>query len=133
MARLIVIGGINMDVHLFGAEAPKPGRPLLVDHYLTEPGGKGANVAQAAARLGAKVCLVGRVGDDGFGRACVASCVDDGVDVSGVLSDSTRPTVRLSVHVLFRQPPVAVSVWRGCGFRDERFVSRLWRRRSLRG
>jgi ribokinase len=99
MARIVVIGGINMDVHLFGADEQQPDRPLLVDHYLTEPGGKGANVARAAARLGARVSLVGRIGEDGFGRACLAALDDDGVDVTGVLVSPDEPTGFVAIEL----------------------------------
>jgi ribokinase len=98
-ARIVVVGGINMDVHLFGADEQRPDRPLLVDHYLTEPGGKGANVARAAARLGARVSLVGRVGEDSFGRACLAALDDDGVDVTGVLVTPDEPTGFVSIEL----------------------------------
>ncbi len=82
--RIGVVGGLNMDIRLFGVEEPGVGATYLADHYLIEPGGKGANQARAAARLGADVVLVGRVGDDEFGHLCVAAVEADGVDVGGV-------------------------------------------------
>jgi len=82
--RIGVVGGLNMDIHLFGVEEPGVGAVYLADHYLIEPGGKGANQARAAARLGADVVLVGRVGDDEFGHLCVAAVEGDGVDADGV-------------------------------------------------
>ncbi len=98
--RIVVIGEINMDVHLFGAEDRTDELPLLVDHYLTEPGGKGANVARAAARLGADVTLVGRVGDDGYGRACVEAVAADGVDVSAVRVTPDEPTGFVAIELV---------------------------------
>ena len=50
--RIGVIGGVNMDIHLFGSNQAADGH-IIADHYLAEPGGKGANQARAAARLGA--------------------------------------------------------------------------------
>jgi ribokinase len=100
MARIVVIGEINMDVHLFGAEGHSDELPLLVDHYLTEPGGKGANVARAAARLGADVALVGRVGDDGYGRACLEAIAADGVDVSSVRTTPGEPTGFVAIELV---------------------------------
>jgi len=89
--RIGVVGGLNMDIHLFGVE--RGGGPTyLADHYLVEPGGKGANQARAAARLGAEVMLVGRVGDDEFGHLCVDAVAGDGVDTDGVLVTSGRRT-----------------------------------------
>lgn len=98
MSRIVVVGGINMDLHLFGGRRPSTGSALLVDHYLTEPGGKGSNVARAAARLGAEVTLVGRVGDDDFGHRCIAAIRDDGVDVAAV-SYSSTPTGFVAIEL----------------------------------
>lgn len=92
VSRIVVVGGINMDLHLFGGRRRSSGAALMVDHYLTEPGGKGANVARAAARLGAEVLLVARVGDDEFGHRCVDSIAGDGVDVEAVTFSATAPT-----------------------------------------
>ena len=82
--RIVVVGGLNMDLHLFGVHPSAGQAPLLADSSLAQPGGKGANVARAAARLGAQVVLVGRVGDDEFGRDCLAGVNADGVDTSSV-------------------------------------------------
>jgi ribokinase len=79
-----VVGGVNMDLHLFDMHGSQDPGPLVADSYLAEPGGKGANVARAAARLGGEVSLVGRVGDDGFGHDCLRVITEDGVATSGV-------------------------------------------------
>jgi ribokinase len=100
MGRIAVVGGVNMDLHLFGARRPSTGAALVVDHYHTEPGGKGGNVARAAARLGADVRLVARVGDDDFGRACVAAIERDGVDVDAVTYSSTTPTGFVAIELV---------------------------------
>ncbi len=73
-----------MDIHLFGTRRRGPSGLLTADSYLAEPGGKGANQARAAARLGLSVGLVGRVGDDEFGRLCVDAAESDGVRVGSV-------------------------------------------------
>jgi ribokinase len=98
MSRIVVVGGINMDLHLFGGRRPSTGSALLVDHYLTQPGGKGSNVARAAARLGAEVQLVGRVGDDDFGHRCVDEIRRDGVDVTNVTT-SAAPTGFVAIEL----------------------------------
>lgn len=85
MSRIVVVGGLNMDLHLFGVRESAGAAPLLAEHHLAQPGGKGANVARAAARLGGDVLLVGRVGDDEHGRQVVDAVAGDGVDVSGVV------------------------------------------------
>jgi ribokinase len=84
MGRIVVVGGLNTDIHLFGLRASAGQAPLIADRHLTQPGGKGANVSRAVARLGVEVALVGRVGDDELGRDCVAAVAADGVDTSGV-------------------------------------------------
>lgn len=99
MSRIVVVGGINMDLHLFGGRRRSSGAALVVDHYFTEPGGKGGNVSRAAARLGAEVCLVARVGDDAFGRQCVDAIADDGVDVNGVTFSTTTPTGFVAIEL----------------------------------
>ena len=92
MSRLVVVGGINADLPLFGGRRPSSGPTLIVDHYLTQPGGKGGNVARAAARLGVDVQLVGRVGDDDDGHQCVDAIRADGVDVDAVSFSTTTRT-----------------------------------------
>ncbi len=99
MNRIVVIGGINMDLHLFGGRRASSGPALVVDHYLTQPGGKGGNVARAVARLGATVQLVGRVGDDDFGHRCVDTIAGDGVDVDHVTYSSTTPTGFVAIEL----------------------------------
>jgi ribokinase len=99
MSRVVVVGGINMDLHLFGGRRWSSGATLVVDHYVTEPGGKGSNVARAAARLGAEVRLVARVGDDEFGHRCVAAIAADGVDVGAVSFSSTTPTGFVAIEL----------------------------------
>lgn len=99
-ARIVVVGEINMDVHLFGVAGQPDAPPLLVDHYLTEPGGKGANVARAAARLGADVSLVGRVGDDPNGRACLDVLIADHVDVASVIVTPDEPTGYVAIELV---------------------------------
>jgi ribokinase len=88
-ASIVVVGGLNMDIHLFGARRGSSG-PLTAENYLVEPGGKGANQARAASRLGSSVSLVGQVGDDEFGAMCVEAVASDGVrtEAVGVASET---------------------------------------------
>jgi len=83
--RIGVVGGLNMDIHLFDVHERGSQAALQARHYLAQPGGKGANQARAAAVLGAQVLLVGRIGDDEFGSDCRASVVSDGVNAEHVL------------------------------------------------
>ena len=81
---VVVLGGINMDLVATAARMPAPGETLIGEAFLTYPGGKGANQAVAAARLGASVRMVGRVGVDAFGPVLLEGLRSEGVDVSGV-------------------------------------------------
>lgn len=64
---IVVLGGLNMDVIALASRLPAPGETIVGERYYTTPGGKGGNQAVAAARLGARTRMVGRVGDDAFG------------------------------------------------------------------
>src|SRR5436190_1192935 len=68
MAQIVVIGSLNMDLVVRTPRFPQPGETLLGQTFQTIPGGKGANQAVAAVRLGARVTLAGRVGADAFGE-----------------------------------------------------------------
>lgn len=92
MNSVLVVGSLNMD-QIFRLERfPRPGESLQAADVLTAPGGKGANQAVAAARMGAHVRMVGRVGEDAFGHALRQSLAEAGVDVSGLRSTSGAPT-----------------------------------------
>jgi ribokinase len=81
-----------MDFSARTTRLPAVGETVLGDEFLVVPGGKGANQAVAAARLGATTALVGCVGADDLGEALVDSCRGAGVDVTAVLRDETRGT-----------------------------------------
>jgi ribokinase len=78
--RIVVVGSSNTDLVVTLPALPKPGETLLGGDLLTAQGGKGANQAVAAARLGAAVTLVGCVGDDDFGVASLAQYAREGMD-----------------------------------------------------
>ena len=83
--RIVVVGSVNMDLVARVARLPRPGETLHGRSFDTVPGGKGANQAVAAARLGANVTMAGRVGDDAFGGRLIASLRGNGVDTRRVL------------------------------------------------
>jgi len=86
LPRVLVVGSINMDLVVRSEHLPAPGE-TLIGHGLSEiPGGKGANQAVAAARLGAAVSLIGRLGDDGFGDTLRNTLAAEGVEIDGVLN-----------------------------------------------
>ncbi len=86
MAPIIVLGSLNMDIAALGPRLPQPGETLLGSHFHTAPGGKGANQAYAAAKLGGagSAAMLGRVGDDDFGRQMIANLVSAGCGIEGV-------------------------------------------------
>ncbi|MEW5323301.1 ribokinase [Geobacillus thermoleovorans] len=78
---ITVIGSINMDLVTVAARFPNQGETILGERFLTTPGGKGANQAVAAARLGADVQMIGAVGDDSFGKELIRSLQNEGISV----------------------------------------------------
>ena len=86
MAAIIILGSLNMDIAALGPRLPQPGETLMGSHFHTAPGGKGANQAYAAAKLGGagSTAMLGRVGDDEFGRQMIANLVSVGCGVEGV-------------------------------------------------
>ena len=90
--RLTVVGSANMDLIIRAPHIPQPGETILGCDFATVPGGKGANQAVAASRLGASVRMVGRVGRDSFGGALLERLAADGVDHAFVLQDDVAAT-----------------------------------------
>jgi ribokinase len=84
---LLVFGSINVDLLFRVAGLPAAGETVLSDSYVTVPGGKGANQAVAAARAGARVGMVGRVGRDSFADVALEALRAAGVDAGGVRAD----------------------------------------------
>src|SRR5262249_53661979 len=75
-----------------GPRLPKPGQSVNGDFFQEAPGGKGANQAVGAARLGAKAALVARVGSDARGDAVLAALAREGGDIRQVARDPAEPT-----------------------------------------
>jgi ribokinase len=94
--RLTVLGSLNMDISVTVPELPVPGATVLGGGAAFAPGGKGANQAVAAARLGRAaglaVRMVGCVGDDDFGRALRAALAAEGIDDQAVRTHPGAPT-----------------------------------------
>jgi ribokinase len=90
--NILVFGGINMGLITRAARLPKPGETLRGERFFNSSGGKGATQAVAAARLGARVKMIGRVGDDLFGPALLAALRRDHIDISDVAVDPDHAT-----------------------------------------
>jgi ribokinase len=95
-ARLTVLGSLNIDISVTVPTLPGPGATVLGGAAAIAPGGKGANQAVAAARLGAdsgiRVRMVGCVGDDDFGRTLRATLTSEGIDDGAVRTVPGAPT-----------------------------------------
>ncbi|MCX6063308.1 MAG: ribokinase [Caldiserica bacterium] len=89
---VISFGSINMDLVVRCERAPEQGETIVSTGWLTNPGGKGANQAVQASRIGAETFLVGRVGSDAFGRDAMNGLSAYRVDVGGVMVDPILPT-----------------------------------------
>ena len=92
MKRIVVIGSTNTDMVVKAARIPAPGETILGGRFLMNPGGKGANQAVAAARLGGDVTFVAKVGDDLFGREAKALFAKEGIRTDHVLTDADEPS-----------------------------------------
>ena len=90
--QVTVLGSLNMDISVTVPRLPGPGMTVLGSAAVFTPGGKGANQAVAAARLGAEVRMAGCVGDDDFGRQLLAGLRDEGVDAGDVRIAAGVPT-----------------------------------------
>lgn len=82
MSKILVVGSANADLMIATPKLPKPGETVRGHDFLVAPGGKGANQAIAAARLGGDVGFIGSIGDDDFGRSIKRSLLDSGVDTA---------------------------------------------------
>ncbi len=90
--KILVVGSLNMDLVVNVARHPQIGETILGGKFSTIPGGKGANQAVAAARMGSAVTMIGRVGQDGFGSELRASAAKDEIDIQHVTVDEREAT-----------------------------------------
>lgn len=90
--RIVVVGSANIDLVTRVTRCPKPGESLIGRSFATVTGGKGANQAVAAGRLGAETVFIGCVGNDGFGQLQRESLTAAGVDARHIKTHATDPT-----------------------------------------
>ena len=83
-----VFGSINMDLVVHTPRFPDPAETITGYEFYTTPGGKGANQAVATARLGIPTKLIGRVGDDSFGKELCYHLKKAGVDITDIIIDN---------------------------------------------
>ena len=97
--KILVAGSMNMDLIVTTNRFPAEGETVLGCNFNTAPGGKGANQAVQAAKLGAQVDIIGRVGDDLHGQTLLQSVKDQGVGIENVQTDETTPTAVANILI----------------------------------
>ena len=90
--RIVVIGSCNTDMVINTERLPLPGETIIGGSFFMNAGGKGANQAVAAARLGGKVSFMAKVGNDHFGSRSIEQYKAEGIDVEHILTDSGQPS-----------------------------------------
>ena len=90
--KILVVGSTNTDMVVKTDHLPRPGETVLGGTFLMNPGGKGANQAVAAARLGAEVTFVCKTGNDLFGVTTRQQLAEEGIDTSFVFTDPHEPS-----------------------------------------
>ncbi|MDN5276439.1 MAG: ribokinase [Clostridiales bacterium] len=84
MKKICVVGSLNMDLVVTVDRFPKPGETIIGREFATYPGGKGGNQAVALGRLGADVLMIGKLGNDLFGKQYLSNLKENGVVLDGV-------------------------------------------------
>ena len=92
MSKIVVIGSINTDMVVRSSQLPFPGQTLMGHSFQTTGGGKGANQAVAAARLGAEVSLIARIGDDAFGKMSIENFKKEKINIENIYTDKGSPS-----------------------------------------
>ena len=92
MTKILVIGSSNTDMVIKTRKLPVPGETILGGTFLMNPGGKGANQAVAAARLGGKVRFITKRGNDLFGNQAVGLLMREGIDTQFIVKDPVLPS-----------------------------------------
>ena len=90
--KIVVIGSSNTDMVISAAHFPKPGETIMGHGFLSNHGGKGANQAVAAARLGGDVSFIGKVGNDSLGESAFEMLGREGIDLSCMTSTDEQPS-----------------------------------------
>ncbi len=124
MADVVVLGSLNMDLVAEVDRLPQPGETLTGRRFSTVPGGKGANQAVAAARLGMATAIVGCVGADAFGQALRAQLKRDRIDISALQIHDSLPSGTALIAVSPLNNQIVVTPGANGGL-DENDLARL--------
>ncbi len=90
--KILVIGAINMDLVIKAPRMPKTGESLFGEDFKMVPGGKASNYTVAIKRLGGEANLIGKVGNDVFGKTLIENLEQLGINTSYIKKDSKKPT-----------------------------------------
>lgn len=90
--KIVVIGSCNTDMVIKSDRLPVPGETILGGTFMMNPGGKGANQAVAAARLGGQVTFISKTGNDLFGRQSIELYENEGINTDYIFSDAEHPS-----------------------------------------
>jgi sugar/nucleoside kinase (ribokinase family) len=112
---IVVVGGVNIDYLVRGQKLPKPGETAMGDQFQEAPCGKGANLAEAVSRLGARAALVARVGADRQAKTILKRLKDEGLDIDCWLRKGSR--VKHSLRLLISRDPLALDKLSGLGYK----------------
>ena len=107
--RVVVVGSSNTDLVIKTQSIPRPGETVLGGSFLMAAGGKGANQAVAAARLGADVTFIARIGSDAFGDAALAGLAAEGIRTEFVMRDD-RAASGVALIIVDEQAENAIAV-----------------------
>lgn len=118
MKPILVIGSLNMDFVVQTEKLPLPGETVKGRDFSMIPGGKGANQAVAAARLGGRVRMAGRVGQDGFGRTLTEGLSSAGVD-AGRVSPTSGVATGVALILVEREGQNQITIAAGANDRLE--------------
>ena len=99
MNKICILGSINMDMVVSVKRMPLVGETIFSDNFKLAHGGKGANQAVAAQRLGAQVSMIGKVGQDAYGLQIVNSMKKENINVDNIFKDNDNPTGTAIINV----------------------------------
>ena len=92
MSKIVVVGSSNTDMVIKCAHLPVPGETIIGGEFFMNPGGKGANQAVAAAKVGGDVVFVAKIGDDIFGQEAVQGFAKEGINTDYIAVDPEKPS-----------------------------------------
>lgn len=98
-SKVLVVGSAGADLILQLDKLPRPGETIIGGKFAFAYGGKGANQAVGAARLGANITFVANVGDDDYGNQCINNFIDEGINVDFINKDPNYPTAVAFIFV----------------------------------